>query len=204
MSSNKSKKLIGEQYEMSIDKGKLNKLLKEDDPIFLEGVIQRANQKNANNRIYDKHILEREVDKFIENHVKQGIAYGELDHPDRQIVELKTASHIIRDLWWKEDDLHGRIEILPAENFPCGRIARGILKVSGKVGFSSRGFGSETIISGDTMKVDENFELSTWDIVTQPSTFQAFGFLSESAGMSMKEYNRIISSIDNTIYSILK
>ena len=201
----KKLKLIGESYDMSIDQNKLDTILKNDDPLFLEGVLQRANVKNANNRIYSKELLDREMQRYMEEHVKQGIAYGELDHPDRNIVEQQTASHIIRDLYWKGDDLMGRIEVLPAEFFPCGRILRGVLKVSGRVGFSSRGFGSETVIGNDTTKVNEDFMLTCWDAVTQPSTFQAFGFLTESANsMTLKEYQRVISSIDNTIYSILK
>ena len=205
MGANKAK-LIGESYNMTIDSQKLNRLLKNDDPIFLEGVIQRANVKNANSRIYPKEILEREVEKYIEEHIDQGIAYGELDHPERDIVEQKTASHIVRELRWDGNDLIGRIEILPAEYFPCGRILRGVLKVSGRVGFSSRGFGSETPIGNDTLKVNEDYGLICWDGVTNPSTFQSFGFLSESANntLTMNEYNRIISSIDTTIMSILK
>jgi len=200
----KKLKLIGESHDFSINQSKLDSLLKNDDPIFLEGVIQRANSKNANNRIYSKEILEREVAKYIEEHVKQNIAYGELDHPDRDIVEKKTASHIVRELKWDGDDLIGRIEILPAEYFPCGRILRGVLKISGRAGFSSRGFGSETIVGSDTSQVNEDFSLICWDAVTNPSTFQAFGYLTESKTMSMQDYKRIISSIDNTIYSILK
>jgi len=201
----KKLKLIGESYDMTIDTTKLDKLLKNDDPIFLEGVIQRANAKNANQRIYTRELLEREIDRYKKEHVEQGIAYGELDHPDREIVELKTASHIIRDLYWEGDDVMGRIEILPAENFPCGRILRGVLKVSGRTGFSSRGFGSETMISNDTTKVNMDYHLAGWDAVTNPSTFQAFGFLTESKShMTMKEYTRVISSIDSTIYSILQ
>lgn len=200
----KKLKLIGESYDMSIDKNKLDRLLENDDPIFLEGVLQRANAKNANQRIYPREILKREIDKYLEEHVKQNIAYGELDHPDRDVVEQKTASHIVRDLWWEGDNVMGRIEVLPAEFFPCGRILRGVLKISGRVGFSSRGFGSETVIGDHTTRVNDDFGLICWDGVTNPSTFQAFGFLTESKSMSLKEYQRIISSIDNTIMSIVK
>ncbi len=29
---------------------------------------------------------------------------GELDHPDSQVINLKNASHAVRDLWWVGDD----------------------------------------------------------------------------------------------------
>lgn len=201
--SNK-RKLIGESYNMSIDSDKLNRLLDNDDPIILEGVIQRANAVNANKRIYPKDVLEREIDLYMESFVNQENGYGELDHPDRFEVEYKTASHIIKDIWWKGDEVIGRIEILPAEYFPCGRILRGVMKISGKAGFSSRGFGSERSLGNDKFEVNNDYGLSCWDAVTNPSTNQAFGFLTEGKGMSLNDYERLLSSMNTTIYSILK
>lgn len=200
----KRKKLIGEIYEMKVDQGKLKKLLDADDPIYVEGVIQRANAFNANKRLYSKDILEREIDRYVDEFVKDNNAYGELDHPDRFEVEYKTASHIMEDIWWKGDEVYGRIQILPAEYFPCGRIMRGVLKISGKIGFSSRGFGSEVTIGNNQFQVNEDYSLSAWDGVTNPSTGQAFGFLAENSNISMVDYERLLSSVDTTIYSILK
>ena len=75
---------------------------KERPGVFeVEGIMQRAGAKNQNGRVYDKRILQREVDKYIQEFVKNGNAYGELDHPESAIVSLKNASHIIKDLWWK-------------------------------------------------------------------------------------------------------
>ena len=44
--------------------------------------------------------------------VKEGRAIGELDHPDTSVVELKNASHLITEVWWKGDDVMGKMKIL--------------------------------------------------------------------------------------------
>ena len=64
-----------------------------------EGVMQRATAKNQNGRVYSKSILEREMNKYMDEFVKNGNAYGELDHPESPVVSLKNASHIVKDLW---------------------------------------------------------------------------------------------------------
>jgi hypothetical protein len=64
------------------------------------GIMQRAGAKNQNGRIYKREILEQEVNNYIENFVKVGNAYGELDHPESAIVSLKNASHVVKELWW--------------------------------------------------------------------------------------------------------
>ena len=64
----------------------------------VEGVMQRADAKNQNGRTYDKDILKREVDKYMQEFVDNGNAYGELDHPESPVVSLKNASHIVKRL----------------------------------------------------------------------------------------------------------
>ena len=105
----------------------------------VEGIMQRAGAKNQNGRVYDKQILLREVDKYITEFVKNGNAYGELDHPESALVSLKNASHIIKELWWKGDELMGRVELL---NTPSGNIVKEIIKAGHTIGISSRGTGS--------------------------------------------------------------
>ena len=46
------------------------------------GLMQRAEAKNQNGRVYKKNLLEREVGRYIDEFVKVGNAYGELDHPE--------------------------------------------------------------------------------------------------------------------------
>ena len=65
----------------------------------VEGVMQRAKAQNQNGRVYARTILERESKKYTEDFVKNGNAFGELDHPESHVVSLKNASHVVKELW---------------------------------------------------------------------------------------------------------
>ena len=137
----------------------------------VEGVMQRAKAQNQNGRVYAKPILERESKKYTEEFVKNGNAFGELDHPESPVVSLKNASHIVKDLWWDGDDLMGRVELL---NTPSGNIVKEIIKAGHTIGISSRGTGSVQQTNEGTLEVQNDFELVCWDFVSNPSTHGAF------------------------------
>jgi len=73
--------------------------------LVVEGLVQRAEAKNQNGRIYPKQVLLREVDKYIKGPIAENRALGELDHPESSVINLKNACHNILDLWWDGDDL---------------------------------------------------------------------------------------------------
>ena len=137
----------------------------------VEGVMQRASSENQNGRIYRKEILQREAKKYMDEFVKRGNAFGELDHPESPVVSLKNASHIVKDLYWKGDDLMGKVELL---NTPAGNIVKEIIKAGHTIGISSRGTGSVQQTNEGTLEVQPDFELVCWDFVSNPSTHGAF------------------------------
>jgi|TARA_R100000084_G_scaffold88481_1_gene42619 hypothetical protein len=137
----------------------------------VEGVMQRAGAKNQNGRTYAKEILVREAKKYMEEFVKNGNAYGELDHPESPVVSLKNASHIVKNLYWDGDDLMGKVELL---NTPSGNIVKEIIKAGHTIGISSRGTGSVQQTNEGTLEVQDDFELVCWDFVSNPSTHGAF------------------------------
>ena len=145
---------------------------KEKPGVFeVEGVMQRASAENQNGRVYKKDILVREAKKYVEEFVKRGNAFGELDHPESPVVSLKNASHIVKELWWKGDDLMGKVELL---NTPSGNIVKEIIKAGHTIGISSRGTGSVQQTNEGTLEVQPDFELVCWDFVSNPSTHGAF------------------------------
>jgi hypothetical protein len=145
---------------------------KERPGVFeVEGVMQRAGAKNQNGRIYEKELLEREVKKYMEEFVKNGNAFGELDHPESAVVSLKNASHVVKDLHWDGDDLMGKVELL---NTPAGNIVKEIIKAGHTIGISSRGTGSVQQTNEGYLEVQPDFELVCWDFVSNPSTHGAF------------------------------
>ena len=137
----------------------------------VEGVMQRASAENQNGRVYKKEILEREAKKYMDEFVKRGNAFGELDHPESPVVSLKNASHIVKELYWKGDDLMGKVELL---NTPAGNIVKEIIKAGHTIGISSRGTGSVQQTNEGQLEVQPDFELVCWDFVSNPSTHGAF------------------------------
>jgi len=158
--------------------------------LYAEGIIQRANTVNNNGRIYPKELLIRELKKMDEL-IEQGIAFGELDHDDEMELKWKKVSHRLVKYWWSGNDLYGRLEFLPT---PHGEVVKNILKmdVNPKVpiGVSSRGFGS-VVKKNDIEYVQDDFELVCFDIVTRPSTQQAFVSLVESNSNNKNVVNNI-------------
>ena len=150
--------------------------------LIVQGLVQRAEAKNGNGRVYPKDTLEREVQKYKDTYIKENRALGELDHPESPIINLKNVCHNIKDLWWDKDDVMGKIEVLPT---PSGNILKALLIAGITIGISSRGMGSVKQI-GETVEVQPDFELLCWDFVSTPSTQGAFmEIVNES-----KQYNQ--------------
>jgi hypothetical protein len=166
----------------------------------VKGILQRAEAENQNGRVYKRSILERELKKYTKNFIEVGNAYGELDHPDSPIVSLKNASHVVKEVWWKGNDVMGTVQLL---NTPAGNIVKNILRDGHTIGISSRGTGSVTQTNEGHLMVQDDFELVCWDFVSNPSTHGAFmapGGLNES--VSKTKANRY-SKVHSTIREIL-
>ena len=143
-----------------------------DGIVTMKGVIQKAQQPNANNRIYPRPILEREDAKYQEL-IKERRSLGELDHPDSPIVQLENVSHLLTETKWDGDDLVGTVEVLDT---PKGQILEKLIGRDIKLGISSRGLGS-------TSRTNEGY-----DMVSNPSTSGAYMNLQESV-----EYKTLVS-----------
>ena len=143
-----------------------------DGKLVVKGVLQRANAKNQNGRVYPKDLLMREAKKYTENFIQQKRALGELDHPDSSVVNLQNASHNVLEMHFNGNDLVGTVEVLGT---PSGNILKELFKSGIKLGISSRGLGSvETIGESGAQEVQPDFELIAFDFVSNPSTHGAF------------------------------
>ena len=171
------KNLLVDYIPFDISQETINEAIKEENgKLVVRGVLQRAEAKNQNGRVYPKDILMRESKKYDENFIKQKRALGELDHPDSSVVNLQNVSHNITEMHFEGDNLIGTCEILTT---PSGNILRELIKNGIKLGISSRGLGSvETVNEGPNdnpvQKVGNDFELIAFDFVSNPSTHGAF------------------------------
>jgi hypothetical protein len=167
-----NKELLIDCLSFEISKDVINEVSSKSGPFIVKGVLQRANAKNQNGRVYPKNILEREAKKYQDNFIKERRALGELDHPESQVVNLQNVSHNVIDMEWNSDDLVGTVEVLTT---PSGNILRELFKAGIKLGISSRGMGSvKKNVRESADEVQDDFELIAFDFVSNPSTRGAF------------------------------
>ena len=164
--------LLTEYRPFQVDRKLAEQSVRENKPLIVQGVLQRAEAKNQNGRVYPKEILEREVEAYMNGPVADNRAMGELDHPESSIINLQNVSHTVKKCWWDGDDVMWKVEILST---PAGNILKALFAAGITVGISSRGMGSvsENLAEG-TMTVEDDFELLCWDFVSTPSTHGAF------------------------------
>jgi hypothetical protein len=138
--------------------------------VRLKGIMQKADALNQNGRVYPRDILEREVRNY-QKFIVENRALGEADHPESSVVNIKNVSHIVKECYMDDRGVvYGTIELLDT---PSGKIIQSLVEAGVKLGISSRGIGS-TKKQGDHVIVQEDFQLICFDMVTEPSTTQAF------------------------------
>jgi len=167
-----NKALLVDCFSFEISREMITEATSKGGPFIVKGVLQRANAKNQNGRIYPRAILEKESARYLENFVKERRALGELDHPESSVVNLQNASHNIIEMHWDNDDLIGTVEVLTT---PSGNILKELFKSGIKLGISSRGMGSvRKNVRESADEVQDDFELIAFDFVSNPSTRGAF------------------------------
>ena len=173
--------LLTEYRTFKVDKRLVEASIRENKSLVVKGVIQRAEAKNQNGRVYPKEILEREINKYIDGPVRERRALGELDHPESSVINLQNVSHNVIKVKMVGDDVYGEVEILST---PAGNILKELFRNGITVGISSRGMGSVQESGNGTVEVQDDFELLCFDFVSTPSTHGAF---MKPAGRSIQE-----------------
>ncbi len=138
---------------------------------YIKGIFMQSDLKNQNGRIYPHAVLKKEVNNFNNKYVKEGRALGELGHPMGPIINLDRVSHVIKEL--KEDGKNfvGKAKVMDTPN---GKIVKNFISEGVKLGVSSRGMGSVKQNKEGVNEVQNDFVLSTVDIVADPSAPDAF------------------------------
>ena len=188
------KYIISEFYDFKADKSFIKESEEQKKTIVLSGILQKANTLNKNGRVYPYPILKREVERYMQE-VDNDSALGELNHPDSAVVDLNNVCIKVIDMWWENEVLYGKIEVLD-ERLDCARRLVGLLMSDVRIGISSRGVGSVKNIKGQDV-VQEDFELIAFDIVSNPSTPGAYMF-KESKGWGMTPLDEWISKTNGT------
>jgi hypothetical protein len=152
------------------------------EPLVVYVILQKYGILNRNGRVYPKEILVRQ-NEIYQKAIRERSAVGELDHPESSIIAGDRISHNIIETWWEGHTLMGKMEILMTPGF----INYGIVSTKGdevanllrnriKIGVSSRGVGSLKEGRNGEQIVQDDFEIICWDVVTAPSTPDAWIF----------------------------
>lgn len=194
--------LLREFYELC-EGGVCQDLLTEAEKRFvseggmmLTGKLQEADVQNGNGRVYPHAIMEREVKKYAQL-VAENRALGELDHPDSSIINLVNVSHMVTEVWMDGPSVMGKIKVLET---PSGQILKALVESGVKTGISSRGMGSVKEQMGKTI-VEDDFQLICFDIVSEPSTPNAFMSLQENKLMNeqIEKNNKILNLLNEIL-----
>jgi hypothetical protein len=152
------------------------------EPLVVYVILQKYGVLNRNGRVYPEYILKKQNETY-QKAIRERSAVGELDHPESSIIAGDRISHNIIETWWEGQTLMGKMEILMTPGF----INYGIVSTKGdevanllrnriKIGVSSRGVGSLKEGKNGEQIVQDDFEIICWDVVTAPSTPDAWIF----------------------------
>ena len=137
--------------------------------LYIKGVFMEADTPNKNGRFYPKQVMQDQVNKF-QTQIKEKRSLGELGHPPTPTINLDKVSHLITELNMQGNEVYGKAKILSTPN---GNIAKNFIDEGVRLGVSSRGVGSLKDKDGIN-EVQDDFLLSTVDIVSDPSAPNAF------------------------------
>lgn len=137
----------------------------------LTGVFQRADEKNANGRIYPANVLKQAIGDMQEA-VKNRRVLGEYDHPETAKIHMERVSHLITKLFMEGKVVYGEIEVINDERCPFGSQLACLMDRKVQVGISSRGVGDMEMTEcdgEDAYMVQPGFSFVTFDCVAEPS-----------------------------------
>jgi len=194
---------------LTFDNAEIKVLSESDGPdgngkkhFYMEGIFIQGGVKNANQRVYPVHEIERAV-SAINDQIKGGYSVlGEVDHPEDLKIGLDRVSHMITKMWMDGATGYGKLKVLPT---PMGQIVEAMLTSGVKLGVSSRGSGQVNEGSGHV----SDFEIVTVDIVAQPSAPNAYpkaiyeGLMNMKGGQQVFEMARDAST-DQRVQKYLK
>jgi hypothetical protein len=138
---------------------------------YIKGIFMQSDIKNQNGRVYPHAVLKKEVNNFNTKYVNEGRALGELGHPMGPVINLDRVSHVIKELTEDGTNFIGKAKVMDTPN---GKIVKSFISEGVKLGVSSRGMGSVKPNKKGVNEVQNDFVLSTVDIVADPSAPDAF------------------------------
>lgn len=157
--------LIQELYQ-----SRMEAVSETDDGLTFVAKVQEADTVNQNGRMYPRAILERELLKMGENLAKRP---GAVDHPEGWSAPMRSLGILWTRVWMDGNSVMAEGRTLGTQ---AGQDLAALIRSGVEVGISSRGFGSakvETLDGQQVSVIQPDYELGTFDAVTDPSVYSA-------------------------------
>lgn len=157
--------------------------------MMMTGIVQLADVKNKNNRVYPRTVWESVLgaNSDFMRRLASNAVVGCLGHPESGKTDPRLISHVMTRVWTEDkflpecvvcaangkphSHIMGEEKVL---NTPDGVVMQQLARAGIPIGMSSRGKGSVIGSSTDEQIVAEDFKLDTFDFVLDPSTHGAW------------------------------
>lgn len=140
--------------------------------MFLEGIAVQAEVVNGNKRLYPLHVIQPEVEVYVEKKLKFNTATGELNHPKENVQEVNPdrISHRFVEIVQEKNDFWSKALIL---NTVCGTQVKNLNEGGVRLGMSSRALGKLSVQNNVNI-VEKMMFVTFGDIVIDPSAPDAW------------------------------
>lgn len=170
---------------------------------YLNGRLGLVEQATANKRKYTRPVMSREIGRLLPDMQARGV-YGECDHPSDGKTKLSRVSHFVLGAEINEsNEIIGKLEIIPGTKNGDQLLA--IARRGGRLGVSSRGFGSVIPDDEGNHVVQEDYRLVTWDVVADPASAGAHpAFVAEERENQSMDIAKFIKEHPEVVAEIRK
>jgi len=132
----------------------------------MEELLLKTGVMTIARRIYPKNVVEAATnDDCFQYRLKHGQITGQIGFPPQFATDVCFESHVLKDVYFKDDDLYGDVEILNNEN---GDKIRKLISANSDVTFGLRGVG-EGDWNKDGVLVVSSLEIHAFDLVMKHS-----------------------------------
>jgi hypothetical protein len=133
---------------------------------YIQGPFMQCDTPNRNGRLYPRSVMEKAVNKYIEEMVSKCRSVGTLGHEDSPRISETKISHLITELKFDGNDVWGKAKVLETAS---GKELKALIDGGVSFGCSSRALGSLKEGMNGVKVVQDDFSISCVDAVLQPS-----------------------------------
>lgn len=180
--------------------------------LMIEGEFQRAEAPNRNRRIYSEALLMRETNKLKEFIAERNGLPMSMDHPlpgnSEQAMTLiqrmgmADSCAMCSNLEMANKVVYGKAAVLEGDHGTGDKLAS-MIRANFKPGVSSRGIGGKPAYQSEGyIYVPEDFQMITYDLVSQPSTYNAI--LSQRFNEELELFEHVSKQHVRNLWSVLK